>query len=462
MDHQTDHDTERDVHIAALPAFLENLVREGHFTRQQHHRSSVADLDRYFVGPRDLDKHTKWPAFLRLHGSVFPKLILPLIFMACWSTLITCISAFVYNLGIDNILLTVLGFVVGLSLSLRSSTAYERYTEGRKYWALLLQTSRTLARLIWVSIAEREGEHGKDDLLAKVSSFNLILAFAIALKHKLRFEPHVAYEDLVPIAGHLDTFAKSAHDSELLKHPKKSTWKAAGEYLGVSFAESNPRKLIKRSKKPLGNLPLEILNHLAAYIQMSVENGTLTSPTVQTQVYTALSQLTEVLTGTERVLSTPLPAAYTIAISQISWIYVMVLPFQLYNSLKWITIPGTIVAAYIILGLAAIGKEIENPFGHDVNDLPLDNYCTQLGSELDVIAASPPPKGEEFLSRSENLVLYPLSFSGYADWRERSVEDIRAALRSKVIANSARTPGLSKASSMVDLSFHHRASKQGA
>lgn len=159
----------------------------------------------------------------------------------------------------------------------------------------------------------------------------------------------------------------------------------------------------------------------------------------------------------------------------------MVLPFQLYNSLKWITIPGTIgkisllrlscrqprlnetvVAAYIILGLAAIGKEIENPFGHDVNDLPLDNYCTQLSSELDVIAASPPPKGEEFLSRSENLVLYPLSFSGYADWRERSVEDIRAALRSKVIANSARTPGLSKASSMVDLSFHHRASKQGA
>lgn len=31
--------------------------------------------------------------------------------------------------GIDNILLTVLGFVVGLALSFRSSTAYERYAE---------------------------------------------------------------------------------------------------------------------------------------------------------------------------------------------------------------------------------------------------------------------------------------------------------------------------------------------
>lgn len=113
---------------------------------------------------------------------------------------------------------------------------------------------------------------------------NLLVAFAIALKHKLRFEPHVAYEDLVPIAGYLDTFAKNAHDPELLKVPKKSTLKAAGEYLGVPFAESNPRKLIKRSKKPLGNLPLEILNHLAAYIDMCVNNGTLSSAIHLSQV----------------------------------------------------------------------------------------------------------------------------------------------------------------------------------
>lgn len=56
----------------------------------------------------------------------------------------------------------------------------------------------------------------------------------------------------------------------------------------------------------------------------------------------ALNTLSEVLTGTERVLGTPLPAAYRIAISQIAWVYVLVLPFQLYTLLKWITIPGTI------------------------------------------------------------------------------------------------------------------------
>ena len=55
-----------------------------------------------------------------------------------------------------------------------------------------------------------------------------------------------------------------------------------------------------------------------------------------------MSTLNEVVTGTERVLDTPLPSAYTIAIAQISWIYVLVLPFQLYQFLKWITIPASI------------------------------------------------------------------------------------------------------------------------
>lgn len=52
--------------------------------------------------------------------------------------------------------------------------------------------------------------------------------------------------------------------------------------------------------------------------------------------------MTEVVTGTESVLDTPLPAAYTISIAQITWIYVLVLPFQLYGSLSWVSIPGSI------------------------------------------------------------------------------------------------------------------------
>jgi hypothetical protein len=102
---------------------------------------------------------------------------------------------------------------------------------------------------------------------------NLIVAFACAVKHKLRFEPGIDYPDLKDRVEFLDTFAKEA-EPEIPKPREPSKLKAVGEYLGVTFAESNPRKRIKRSKKPLGNLPLEILNYLSAYVQQICENET--------------------------------------------------------------------------------------------------------------------------------------------------------------------------------------------
>jgi ion channel-forming bestrophin family protein len=102
--------------------------------RYQTKRSESFDIvDEYFRGPHNIQKHSKWPFFLRLQSSVTPKMILPLLLIGAWSTLITCISKFVLELAVNSVLLTVLGFVVGLALSFRSSTAYERYTEGRKY-----------------------------------------------------------------------------------------------------------------------------------------------------------------------------------------------------------------------------------------------------------------------------------------------------------------------------------------
>ena len=107
------------------------------------------------------------------------------------------------------------------------------------------------------------------------------------------------------------------------------------------------------------------------------------------------------------------------------------------RSLTSDSIPGTLVAAYIILGIAAIGREIENPFGLDVNDLPLDAFCTQLSAEIDVITSMPPPNPKDFIKNSNNKVLYPLSKKEFAAWSAKSVEEIREALRIK-----ATTPAI--------------------
>ena len=396
-------------------------------------KQTSLDVDDYFTGPRDIRKHSKWPLFMQMHGSILPKMILPLLFVGCWATLITAISMKVHDIGVNSVLLTITGFVVGLGLSFRSSTAYERYAEGRRYWGTLVMASQNLGRVFWIHATDKEDQDPRELTIKKLSAMNLIVAFAVALKHTLRFEPYTSYADIQNLVCHLNCFAKeaTAAEPELALPRRKNMFKSVGEYLGVSFAASNPRKSLKKNSHPLGNLPLEILNHLAITLDGLVGNGQLPVPMQQTIAYNNLSMLNDVLVGCDRVLNTPLPIAYGIAISQITWVYVMLLPFQLVKPLHWIAIPATMAAAYIILGLLLIGREIENPFGDDVNDLPLEIYCDQIATDLDIIASFDKREPDAFIMGSSNLPLYPVSTASASVWMKRSDEKLRAAIRNK-------------------------------
>lgn len=236
------------------------------------------------------------------------------------------------------------------------------------------------------------------------------------------------YDDLQYVVGHLDVYAKGA---EQPVRKRQNALKTTGQFLGVSMAEDNPRKLIKKARVPIGNLPLEILSHLSAYMKTIYDNGTFKVSIYQTQSLNALTSMNDVLTGTDRILNTPLPVAYSIAISQITWVYILLLPFQLFKSLGWVTIPASIFAAYIILGIALIGREIENPFGDDVNDLPLDTFCEQIRKDIDIIMSRLPPSSDDFVAHEDNLPLYPLSHMGSRGWADKSVDEIRDALAAK-------------------------------
>ncbi len=45
------------------------------------------------VGPRDLETHSKWPNFMQLHGSITPRMLLPMLMITLWSIIVTAISA---------------------------------------------------------------------------------------------------------------------------------------------------------------------------------------------------------------------------------------------------------------------------------------------------------------------------------------------------------------------------------
>ena len=49
------------------------------------------------MGPRDLSHHSKLPMMLRLHGSITPKLVIPILLVSGWATAVTCISKLLYD-----------------------------------------------------------------------------------------------------------------------------------------------------------------------------------------------------------------------------------------------------------------------------------------------------------------------------------------------------------------------------
>lgn len=90
----------------------------------------------------------------------------------------------------------------------RTSSAYERYAEGRKLWAQITLGARTWARLVWIHCPDslrpppESGEPSlseTDQVRAIVEKRTIVqmgLAFAVAVKHYLRGEEGILYEDL--------------------------------------------------------------------------------------------------------------------------------------------------------------------------------------------------------------------------------------------------------------------------
>lgn len=127
------------------------------------------------------------------------------------------------------------------------------------------------------------------------------------------------------------------------------------------------------------NVPLEVALFMSSWVSELQRRKTIDAPLTTAMLNTLLS-LSEALASLERILTTPIPWSYSAHIWEITYIYCLLLPFQLEGAgFGWLTIPGTVVSgvlqwfdirpvadrqivAYIVIGFAEIGEEIENPF----------------------------------------------------------------------------------------------------
>merc|ERR1712039_117239 len=88
------------------------------------------------------------------------------------------------------------------------------------------------------------------------------------------------------------------------------------------------------------------------------------------------------LGAAERIIDTQIPFAYLAQVRTTILIYLAVMPFFLIQKLGWFTIICVAFLGYVFTGLEHLAAEIENPFGADANDLPLDHFCARIATDV--------------------------------------------------------------------------------
>ncbi|MGK7877941.1 MAG: bestrophin family protein [Xenococcaceae cyanobacterium] len=289
------------------------------------------------------EKREWFRVILQLRSSVIPAIIPRVIFCGVFGFFISIVHHFGIDVFVEMHSSIVPSIVLGLLLVFRTNTAYARFWEGRQMWGTLVNTVRNLARTIWVTVEENQPK----DRQEKIANLRLLVAFAVATKLHLRSEP---------VNSELEALM--------------------------------PREWYEKLKE-MNNSPLEVAFWIGDYLQQQYERNCINAYQL-TAMFKLLDTMVDVLGACERISKTPIPLAYSIHLKQLLLIYSLTLPFQLVVDFGFWTAPIVCLISFAVFGIEEIGIEIENPFGCDPNDLPLDKICTTMQINIeDLITQAP-------------------------------------------------------------------------
>ncbi len=245
----------------------------------------------------------------------------------------------VLNVGLYE----VAGAVIALILAFRTNTSYNRFWEGRTLWGGIVNASRNLGRIV--------STHAKVDAHAAREFATWVVVFAHATRRSLRDEP---------------------------EHPEIS--RLLNEDAAVPVA-SHP------------HLPSFAASQLSNRLATMVRTGAL-DPMMAARAEEEVCALVNLMGGCERIRKTPTPLGYVLLLRRGTALYLATLPLCIVKELGFIAPVVTMMAAYCVLMVEALGEELDNPFGHDPNDLPLTRICDTIeknllgSSSLDLVLSS--------------------------------------------------------------------------
>ncbi|MBX9695980.1 MAG: hypothetical protein K2Z81_26575 [Cyanobacteria bacterium] len=221
------------------------------------------------------------------------------------------------------------GMLLGLLLVFRTNAAYDRWWEGRKLWGQLVNDSRNLCLKVNALVDVRDEEE-------KIRFGNLVISFAFALKHHLRGTvPSAALPGFERVSN-LSTVHMPMYVTGKM-YEKLAQWQKSGNL------------------DEIGRLQLDA--HMRAFM--------------------------DICGACERIRNTPLAISYRAFIRQGITFNLIAVPWYIPPDfpILW-AMPLILIGTYFLIGLELIAEGVEEPFGKDGDDLPLDVICNNIRKSI--------------------------------------------------------------------------------
>jgi ion channel-forming bestrophin family protein len=233
-----------------------------------------------------------------------------------------------------TILQTLLSFVISMLLVFRTNTAYDRWWEGRKLWGALVNNSRNLAIKMNALLPHNDDKNRSFFL-------KIIPIFAEALQHHLQAES-----------------TRLALDTE--PHPE--------------IPDFDHTK----------HVPNQVASLITTKINLLYKDGVISGDQLII-VNAEMQSFLDICGACERIKNTPIPYSYSIFIKKFIFIYILTMPLGLAFTLHYLLVPVVALVFYVLASLEMIAEEIEDPFGTDDNDLPMEKIATNIKRNVEDI-----------------------------------------------------------------------------
>jgi ion channel-forming bestrophin family protein len=247
---------------------------------------------------------------------------------------------------------SIIGTAAAFLVGFKNTQTYGRLWEARQIWGAIVNTSRT-----W-------GILSKDFVLADTSVCKELIyrhcAWLTALRFQLR-KPQ-SWEN-----------TNKKHFVEYRNYFVVPEWKGTlEEELKKYLSEEELTYILSKKNRATQLIALQSKQLKALRGAGKIE------PNEYTEMERCLAALYDHQGKCERIKNFPYPRQFATINLYFIWLFVFMLPFGMLNEfqklggqLVWLTIPFTVIVAWVFTSIEKVGEATENPFEGGANDIPM-------------------------------------------------------------------------------------------